>query len=103
MEAATLPLNSICPCWRAQLIPSAMRDLQRGIEREKDRLAGKPFVVVMTCQVLDYDGLAGELALLAGFTDKATAIQYAQTRAAGRPGPGSGRAAALGRSWLAAG
>ncbi len=81
MEPSTLPLSSVCSCWRSQLIPSALRDLQRGIEREKDRLIGKPFVVVMTCQVLDYDGLTGELALLEGFTDKATAIQYAQTRA----------------------
>ncbi len=77
MEPSTLPLNSICACWRAQLIPSALRDLQRGIAREKDCLTGKPFVVVMTCQDLDYDGLTGELALLEGFMDQAMAIQSA--------------------------
>ena len=56
MKSSTLPLNSVYSCWYSQAIPSALHGLQQGIECEKDRLIGKPFVVVMTCQVLDYDG-----------------------------------------------
>ncbi len=58
-----------------------MADLQRGIARERARLAGKPFVVLMTCRDFDYDGLTNKLALLDGFTDQAVAIQYAQAQA----------------------
>ena len=59
MKSSTFPPDSVCSCWHAPLISSALHDLQRGIEREKDRLIGKPFAgVMMTCQVLYYDGCA---------------------------------------------
>lgn len=69
-------LNQYCPAWRGSLIPSAMSKLSQGIERERARLKGFPFITIEFSKEFDYDGLNEDLKLHAGFMDAASAIDY---------------------------
>ena len=57
--------------------------LQRGIEREKERPRGKPFISLSLRHEFDYDGLTEYLELVEGFDDKALAILNARRYAEG--------------------
>jgi hypothetical protein len=83
MTSSTLPLNSVCPTWTGQLIPSAFAALNRGIDKERARFRGKPFVVVAQRHEFDFDGLTEYLELLEGFVDQPPAILYARQKAEG--------------------
>lgn len=54
----TPTLSQFCPTWQGYLIPSAMADLSLGIERERSRLGGFPFITLEFLQEFDYDGLS---------------------------------------------
>lgn len=91
-----IPLSQIHPSWGGSLIPSAFDALTRGIERERIRLFGLPFLTLTFSQDYDMDGLMEYLQLLEGFSDEASAIHYVeqlteQTLSAslGKPGYGN--------------
>ena len=78
----TIPLNTICPCWKFQLIPTAFEALQRGIAREKERFQNKPFILYSLVRDSDYDSADMDyLELIEGFTDQASAIRQSRTHA----------------------
>jgi len=81
MRPELVPLSSVCPCWTGSLIPSAVEALRRGLERERERLRGKPFVVIATRHEFDYDGLAEYVELLDGFSAEDRAVEYAERSA----------------------
>ena len=76
MQISTLPLGQVHPSWRGSLIPSAFDALMLGIERERMRFFGLPFVTLIFRQEYDYDGLTVYLQLLEGFSDEANAILH---------------------------
>jgi len=78
MKITTIPLNQIHPDWEGSLIPSDFDALKRGIERERVRLFGLPFLTLTFRKEFDYDGLMEYLQLLEGFSDEATAIHYVE-------------------------
>ena len=78
MRTELVSLSSVFPCWKGSLIPSAFEALQRGLERERERLRSKPFVVMATRYEFDYDGFAEYIDLLDGFTAEDGAVEYAR-------------------------
>ena len=59
------------------MIPSAVESLRRGIELERERFRGKPFIVATTEREYDYDGATETFALREGFSGEEPAIEYA--------------------------
>jgi hypothetical protein len=82
MPQDTLPLNQVFSGWSGQRIPSAFAALTRGIEREKARLSGLPYLGLMFRREFDYDGATEYLELLRGFSDQGAAVHYAEELAA---------------------
>jgi hypothetical protein len=52
--------------------------VERGIECERSRLAGHPYLTVQFTQVYNYDGLDENLQLLDSFADKKSAIRFVE-------------------------
>ncbi len=52
--------------------------VERGIECERSRLAGHPYLIVQFTQVYNYDGLDENLQLLDSFADKKSAIRFVE-------------------------
>jgi hypothetical protein len=76
VQAPNLPLSQIHPSWTASMTPSDFDVLTRGIERERARLIGMPFLTIRFNKELDYDGEEESLELLEGFSDEASAIRH---------------------------
>jgi hypothetical protein len=74
----TLALSSICPTSRGQLIPSAFASFQRGMDKEKARFIGKPFVVLKWRGQIDYDSCEKYCEFLEDFDNKFAALEYAR-------------------------
>lgn len=75
------PLSSVWSSWKGGLIPSAFAALQRGIQRERERFRGKPFVAVAQRCEIDYDGLWKYFDLIEGFADQPTAVNHVRRQA----------------------
>ena len=76
MQSTTISLDIIHSGWRGFLVTSSFDTLMRGLEREKARLLGLPFITFCFKQAYDYDGLTESLELLEGFSEQANAIAY---------------------------
>lgn len=76
--SSLISLSSVCPCWKRKLIPSAVEALRRGVELERKRFRGKPFVFVGSRYEIDYDGPLEYVDLFEGFETEDTAVGYAE-------------------------
>ena len=74
VQIPNLPLGQIHPSWKGSLSPADFDVLTRGIERERTRLLGLPFLTLRFNKDVDYDGLDDSLEILEGFSDEASAI-----------------------------
>jgi hypothetical protein len=70
-------LSTIYPFWKISYIPSAVESVRRGIDKERERFHGKPFVVVATSYYVDYSNSGIRIQLIDGFSTEDEAVSCA--------------------------
>lgn len=79
MKTPLVPLSSICPTWKQSFVPDAVEVLKLGMEAERARFRGKPFVVLVRRSEFNYDGLRESLEFLEGFPAADEALAHARS------------------------
>jgi hypothetical protein len=79
-----LPLSHAIPGWEGSLIREAVERVALGVQREKQRLIGSRYLVVVRIDELDYDGLSQRIEIVSGHTDLSEALARAQSVGAER-------------------
>jgi hypothetical protein len=72
----TLPLSQLFGFWKGNLIASAFQALQRGLDKERQRLGACQYIVIELTREFDYDGLWERIKLLQGFDAPTLARQF---------------------------
>jgi hypothetical protein len=70
-------ISEIHPGWKKSIVTKAFESLERGIARERERLAGLPCIVLRYDYDVDYDGLTESVKILEGFSNRVSAIDCA--------------------------
>lgn len=73
-----VPLRTVYHDWKGSITEEAIEQLKNGIERKRSELAGKPYLVLVTVYVYDYDGADTFVELLEGFADSVDAFALAR-------------------------
>ena len=76
MAALTIPLSLVHVDWQGHLIPAAFDACQRGIELERNRLAGASYITLAFRREFDFDGLTEYLDLTEGFSELSAAVRF---------------------------
>jgi len=79
-----IPASTILPCWTGRYITSFVRKVEAGLQAERQRLQGKPYIVFVWRHVFVYDGLTEYVDALESFltADQALAFAYLNAKEA---------------------
>jgi hypothetical protein len=69
--------SSILPCWNGKYITSFIAAVESGLQAERKRLGGNPYVVVASRHQYDYDGLTQYVDLVEAFPSQELALAFA--------------------------